>query len=81
MLYLLSHEDLYTGKYSKDWTKHLKQLTHLISDNLPKLMIIKEISPESILSKNINNNDTLAINTKVRVQLDVSKDITLQAKN
>lgn len=80
MLYLLSHEDLYTGKYSKDWTKHLKQLTHLISDNLPKL-IIKEISPESILSKNINNNDTSAINTKVRVQLDVSKDITLQAKN
>ena len=80
MLYLLSHEDLYTGKYSKDWAKHLKQLTHLISDNLPKL-IIKEISPESILSKNINNNDTSAINTKVRVQLDVSKDITLQAKN
>ena len=75
LLNLLNYEELDTGKYSKDWTKHLKPLILLINDNLPK-PITKEISPEPILSNNVNNNVMLPISTKVRVKLDVNKDIT-----
>ena len=75
LLNLLNHKELDTGKYSKDWTKHLKPLISLINDNLPK-PITEEIFPEPILSKNANNNIMLPIGTKVRVKLDVNKDIT-----
>ena len=74
LLNLLNHKELDTGKYSKDWTKHLKPLISLINDNLPKI-ITEEIFPEPILSKNSNNNIMLPINTKGRVRLDVNKDI------
>ena len=74
LLNLLNYKELDTGKYSKDWTKHLKPLISLINDNLPKI-ITEEIFPEPILSKNSNNNIMLPINTKVRVRLDVNKDI------
>ena len=75
LLNLLNHKELDTGKYSKDWTKHLKPLISLINDNLPK-PITEEIYPEPILSNNVNNNVMLPIGTKVRVKLDVNKDIT-----
>ena len=75
LLNLLSHKELDTGKYSKDWTKHLRPLISLINDNLPK-PITKEIFTEPILSDKINNNDMLPIGTKVRIKLDVNKDIT-----
>ena len=75
LLNLLNHKELDTGKYSKDWTKHLKPLISLINDNLPK-PITKEISPEPILSNDINNNVMLPIGTKVQVKLDVNNDIT-----
>ena len=68
---LLNHKELDTGKYSRDWTKHLKPLISLINDYLPK-PITKEISPEPILSNNINNNVMLPIGTKVQVNLDVN---------
>ena len=74
LLNLLNHKELDTGKYSKDWTKHLKPLISLINDNLPK-PITEEIFTEPILSKNANNI-MLPIGTKVRIQLDVNKDIT-----
>ena len=75
LLNLLNHKELDTGKYSKDWTKHLKPLILLINDNLPK-PITEEIYPEPILSNNANNNIMLPVGTKVRVKLDVNKDIT-----
>ena len=75
LLNLLNHKELDTGKYSKDWTKHLRPLISLINDNLPKPKT-DEIFPEPLLSKNANNNILLPIGTKVRIQLDVSKDIT-----
>ena len=75
LLNLLNHKELDTGKYSKDWTKHLKPLISLINDNLPKI-ITQEIFPEPILSKNANNNILLEFGSKVRVKLDVNKDIT-----
>ena len=73
LLNLLNHKELDTGKYSKDWTKHLKPLISLINDNLPK-PITKEITPNPIITK--TNNEIIPIGTKVRVTLDVNKDIT-----
>ena len=75
LLNLLNHKELDTGKYSKDWTKHLKPLISLINDNLPKPKT-EEIFPEPLLSNNSYNNIMLPIGTKVRVKLDVNKDIT-----
>ena len=75
LLNLLNYKELDSGIYSKDWTKHLKPLISLINDNLPK-PITEEIYPEPLLSKNANNNIMLPIGTKVRVKLDVNKDIT-----
>ena len=62
LLNLLSHRELDTAKYSKDWTKHLKPLIKLINENLPK-PITKETSAEPILSNKIDNNDMLPIGT------------------
>ena len=75
LLNLLNHKESDTGKYSKDWIKHLKPLISLINDNLPK-SITEEICTEPILSNNANKNVMLPIGTKVRVKLDVNKDIT-----
>ena len=75
LLNLLNHKELDTCKYSEDWTKHLKPLISLINDNLPK-PLTEEIYPEPLLSNNANNNIMLPIGTKVRVKLDVNKDIT-----
>jgi hypothetical protein len=69
---ILAANELKTNKLSKNWVPYLRPLIDAINDNLrkPKSNVP---SDEPIVTK--NNNEILPIGTRVRVQLDVIKDI------